>query len=73
METIVNGLKYIVEHPNMDHSELVDNLISLGCNFTKEDIDKQFPEKSNKSSFRRYFEEHNFIERKSEWYLGLQK
>lgn len=44
-ENVVAGLKFIAEHPDMEHDQLVDELIKLGCNFSFDDIDKQFPEK----------------------------
>ncbi len=44
-EMVVSGLKFIAEHPNMEQEQLISELIKLGCNFTFEDIRKQFPEK----------------------------
>ena len=40
---MVAGLKFIAEHPDMEQDQLVDELIKLGCNFTFDDIKKQFP------------------------------
>lgn len=45
LENVVAGLKFIAENPSMPQEELVDGLLSLGCNFTLEDIDRQFPKK----------------------------
>ena len=42
-ENVVAGLKFIAEHPDMEQDQLVDELIRLGCNFTFDDIKKQFP------------------------------
>lgn len=43
-DVVVAGLKFIAEHPDMERSQLIDKLISLGCKFTDEDIKQQFPE-----------------------------
>ena len=43
-EKVVNGLKFIAEHPSMSQEELIDGLLKLGCNFSLEDITQQFPE-----------------------------
>ena len=43
-ENVIAGLKFIAEHPKMVHGQLIDELIKLGCNFTLDDIRKQFPE-----------------------------
>ena len=42
-ENVIAGLKFIVEHQDMEQDQLVDELIKLGCNFTFDDIKKQFP------------------------------
>lgn len=42
-ESVVAGLKFIAEHPDMEQDQLIDELIKLGCNFTFDDIKKQFP------------------------------
>ena len=38
--TVIKGLKFIAENQNLTQEELVDGLISLGCNFTMDDINK---------------------------------
>ena len=50
-DAVVAGLKFIAEHPDMKQDELINKLISLGCNFTFEDIIQQFPECENTSLF----------------------
>ena len=45
MELVIKGLKFIAEHPDMEHEKLVDGLLALGCNFNISDIDAQFPDK----------------------------
>lgn len=42
-EKIVAGLKYIAEHQDMYAFEILDDLIALGCDFTLDDVYKQFP------------------------------
>ena len=42
-ELVVAGLKFIAEHPRISQDKLIDGLLSLGCNFTLEDIREQFP------------------------------
>ena len=42
-ENVVAGLKFIVEHQDMKQEELIDELIKLGCNFTFDDLKRQFP------------------------------
>lgn len=42
-ENVVAGLKFIVEHQDMKQGELIDELIKLGCNFTFDDLKRQFP------------------------------
>ena len=44
-KTVVAGLKFIAENPNLTQEELNKGLLELGCNFTFEDIQRQFPEK----------------------------
>lgn len=46
-EAVVNGLKFIAEHPSISHDELVNGLLQLGCNFTFEDIKEQYPQPGN--------------------------
>ena len=41
-ETVINGLKYIAEHKDIDQDELVDGLINRNCFFTFKDVQKQF-------------------------------
>ena len=43
-DLVVDGLKYIAEHRNLSQEELIDGLLDLGCNFSMEDVKKQFPE-----------------------------
>lgn len=40
-ERVVSGLKFIAEHRSLNHDELVDGLLELGCNFSIEDINQQ--------------------------------
>ncbi|MBQ6323225.1 MAG: hypothetical protein IJI22_00135 [Bacilli bacterium] len=46
-EAVINGLKYIAENQNTTQDELIDGLLQLGCNFTLDDINDQFPESIN--------------------------
>ncbi len=41
-DMVINGLKFIVENRSIEHIELVDGLLKLNCNFSMDDIDKQF-------------------------------
>lgn len=50
-DVVVAGLKFIAEHPDMEQNQLIDELISLGCNFTLEDVKQQFPECGKMSLF----------------------
>lgn len=50
-DVVVAGLKFMAEHPKMEWVELVDNLINLGCNFTREDINKQYPNRKGVKLF----------------------
>lgn len=43
MSTVIEGLKFIAENQTLSQEELVKGLLDLGCNFTLEDIKKQFP------------------------------
>ncbi len=43
MPAIINGLKFIAENKDIDQIDLVQGLIDLGCNFTLDDINQQFP------------------------------
>lgn len=43
-DAVINGLKFIAEHPDMEQNQLIDELIAIWCNFTLEDIEKQFPD-----------------------------
>lgn len=45
LEEVISGLKFIVENQSLSQVELIDGLLELGCNFSREDIKKQFPEK----------------------------
>ena len=42
-EKVVAGLKFIAEHQDMEQTELIQGLLALGCDFTLEDINQQFP------------------------------
>ena len=42
-DTIVAGFKFIIENHTLDHISFVQVLLALGCNWTREDIDKEFP------------------------------
>lgn len=44
LEEVISGLKFIAEHQSMSQEELIDGLLKLGCNFSLEDIKRQFPE-----------------------------
>ena len=39
---VINGLKFITENQTLTQEELIKGLLELGCNFTHEDIKKQF-------------------------------
>ena len=41
-DLIVNGLKFIAEHPSLDQHELVQGLLDLGYNFYTTDINNVF-------------------------------
>lgn len=41
LSNVVSGLKYIVEHQHNDYLEVAQNLIKLGCTYSKKDILKQ--------------------------------
>ena len=43
MPTVIEGLKFIAENQTLSQEELIKGLLDLGCNFTLEDIKKQFP------------------------------
>lgn len=43
MPTVIEGLKFIAENKTLNQKELIKGLLDLGCNFTFEDIKKQFP------------------------------
>ena len=43
MPTVIEGLKFIAENQTLSQEELIKGLLNLGCNFTLEDIKKQFP------------------------------
>ena len=49
-ELVIAGLKFIAENQTISQQELVAGLLELGCNFTLEDIKKQF-KSSNKKLF----------------------
>ena len=40
----IAGLKFIVENPSISQDDLISGLLELGCNFTLEDVNRQFPE-----------------------------
>ena len=42
-EEVISGLKFIAENQSMSQDELIDGLLELGCNFSLEDINQQFP------------------------------
>jgi hypothetical protein len=44
MPTVIEGLKFIAENQTLSQEELIKGLLDLGCNFTLEDIKKQFPD-----------------------------
>ena len=44
-EEVISGLKFIAEHRSMSQEELINGLLELGCNFSLEDIEQQFPER----------------------------
>ena len=46
-ELVVEGLKYIVANQSLSQDELIDGLLELGCNFSFEDIRKQYPDVVN--------------------------
>lgn len=39
---VINGLKFIAENQQLTQDELIDGLLDMGCNFTLDDINKQF-------------------------------
>lgn len=43
MPIVINGLKFIAENQNLSQKELIKGLLDLGCNFTLDEINKQFP------------------------------
>jgi hypothetical protein len=45
MPLVIEGLKFIAENQTLSQEELVKGLLDLGCNFTVEDIRKQFPDR----------------------------
>lgn len=49
-ELVVAGLKFIAENQTISQQELTAGLLELGCNFTLEDIEKQFKSSSEKIS-----------------------
>ncbi len=44
MGAVIAGLKFIAENPSISQEDLISGLLELGCNFTLEDINRQFPE-----------------------------
>lgn len=42
IDTVVEGLKFIMENPGLSHEKLVLGLLMLDCNFTYEDYHRQF-------------------------------
>ena len=51
LEKVVAGLMFIAEHPSMSQEELIDGLLSLGCNFTWEEVKRQFPRNARRGFF----------------------
>ena len=43
MEVVIRGLRFIAENQLISQEELIEGLLKLGCTFSLEDIDKQFP------------------------------
>lgn len=46
-QEVIEGLKFIAEHQSISQDELIDSLLQLGCNFTFEEIQEQFPQAVN--------------------------
>ena len=44
MGAVIAGLKFIAENPSISQEDLISGLLELGCNFTLDDINRQFPE-----------------------------
>ena len=42
-EAVIAGLKFIAENKDLNQEELIQGLFELGCNFTIEEINTQFP------------------------------
>ena len=40
-EKVIEGLKFIAEHQDMEQEELLNSLLDLGCDFSIEDIDRE--------------------------------
>ena len=46
-DVVVNGLKFIAEHRDIDQFKLIDALLDLGCDFTLKDVKRESPEIDN--------------------------
>ena len=51
-ENVLAGLKFIARNQSLSQDELIDGLLELGCNYTLEDLEKQFPYSSKKKLFK---------------------
>ena len=47
MDLVVAGLEYIARHRRTPQEELIDGLLTLGCDFTIEEIKAQLPNKAD--------------------------
>ncbi len=54
LETVIAGLKFIAENPALSQDKLVDGLLDLGCDFSVNDIKKQFSRNFNIDSIEFY-------------------
>jgi hypothetical protein len=43
MTSVVDGLKFIAEHKDMNQEDFTNGLLDLGCNFDLNDVKEQFP------------------------------
>lgn len=46
MPKVIAGLKYILENSDLEHEQLVEGLVELGCNFTWDDYAEQFKDEN---------------------------
>lgn len=51
MELVVKGLKYIAEHQTAGWHEIAKGLHELGCDYTFEDYEAQFPKEKEEKLF----------------------